>query len=336
MEVRAYHLKRDEQYRGLDIPKKRTLEGLRDALLELGHENPNVVVLTADLKYPTLVDKFAEEFPDRFVDVGVAEQNMMGIAAGLAACGKICFATTFAVFATTRACEQVRTDIAYPGLNVKIVGTAGGFSFGMGGVTHASTEDVAIMRNLPNMTVLAPADYLEAKLAVKAAALHGGPVYLRLGRSAEPIINKDSYNFEIGKAVKLREGKDITIFAYGSMVFEALRSADELIKDGIEARIINIHTIKPLDTEMVLDCARMTKAIITVEEHTLIGGLGSAVAQTLLEHSHRLRYRIPPFLSMGLADIFATEGNPDELRELYGLNAKAIAQKARILLEENR
>ncbi len=324
-----YHLKKDEQYQGLNIEKKMTRDAFARTLVRLAKEDERIVALSADLMYPTKLDIFAKQYPDRFFNLGVAEQDMMGVAAGLATCGKIPFVATFAVFATTRACEQIRTDIAYPKLNVKIVGTAGGFSFGMGGVTHASTEDIAIMRSIANMTVVVPADAMETEKAVESAVKYNGPLYIRIGRGAEPVIYKEDYQFEIGKSVTLREGRDITIISTGSMVFEALRAAEELSRDNIEARVINFHTIKPLDREAILKTARETKAIISVEEHTIIGGLGSAVSEVLAEAEIKTRFR-----RIGLPDIFAIPGHPDELRQKYGMNSIHIVSMARKLLSE--
>jgi len=322
-----YHLKKDEQYKGLDIEKRMTREAFGQTLARLGKEDARIVALTADLMYPTKLDIFAEKFPERFFNLGVAEQDMVGVAAGLATCGKIPFVATFAVFATTRACEQVRTDIAYPRLNVKIVGTAAGLSFGMGGVTHASTEDIAIMRSIANMTVIVPADAVEMEKAVEAAVKHEGPVYIRAGRGAEPIIYQKDYQFEIGKSVVVRKGNDLTFMATGAMVFETLRAAEELSQRGINAQVINFPTLKPIDGKAILKAAQETKAIVTTEEHTIIGGLGSAVAEVLAEAGAKVAFK-----RIGLPDIFAIPGHPDELRKKYGLDSTSIVDVAEKLL----
>lgn len=327
MQESEYHLKKDEQYRGLDIGKRMTREAFGETLVKLARKNENIVALTADLMYPTKLDKFAKEFPERFFNLGVAEQNMMGVAAGLATCGKIPFVTTFATFATSRALGQVRIDIAYTRLNVKIVGTAAGLSFAMGGMTHASTEDIAIIRSLANMIVIVPADALETEKATEAVVEYEGPIYLRLGRAAEPVIYEEDYEFKIGRSVILREGKDITLIATGAMVFEVLRASDELSKEGIQARVINIHTIKPIDKEAIIRAAKETKGIISVEEHNVIGGLGSAISEVLAEDGCGV-----PFKRLGLPDVFTIPGNPDDVRKRYGLNAADITQSTKKLL----
>lgn len=327
MQKSEYHLKKDEQYRGLEIEKRMSREAFGETLVKLGRKNEGIIALSADLMYPTKLDKFAKEFPERFFNLGVAEQNMMGVAAGLATCGKIPFVTTFATFATSRALGQVRIDIAYTRLNVKIVGTAAGLSFAMGGMTHASTEDIAIMRSIANMMVIVPADALETEKAVKAAVEYKGPVYLRLGRAAEPVIYKEDYEFEIGRAVTLKKGKDITLIATGAMVFEALRASDELLKEGVQARVINIHTIKPIDRQAIIRATKETRGIISVEEHNVIGGLGSAIAEVLAEDGSGV-----PFKRLGLPDVFTIPGNPDDVRIRYGLNAANITQGAKKLL----
>ncbi len=323
-----YHLARDEQYVWFDGPKALTREAWSRALVKIAKEHPEIVVLSADLMKATRADIFAEAFPERAFNVGVAEQDMLGIAAGLALCGKVPFVASFSVFALYRACEQVRTDVCYPKLNVKIVGIAGGLSFGMGGVTHATTEDISVARTWPNLVVLVPADAAETEKAVYAAVERQGPVFLRVGRAAEPVVYPEGCNeFEIGKAVTMRDGSDVTLIACGVQVFESLRAAETLATHGIHARVINMHTVKPLDREAVLSAARETGAILSVEENTIVGGLGSAVAEVLAE----ARLAVP-FLRIGMRDAFAVEGNPDYLRPLYGLDGPHIAAAAEDLV----
>jgi len=324
----AYHLTKDDQYRGREIEKAMTREAWSTTLVELAESRPEIVVLSADLMKATLASRFSDRFPDRSFNVGVAEQDLVGVAAGLALTGKIPVVATFAVFLLMRACEQVRTDVCYPKLNVKLIGTAGGFSFGLGGVTHATTEDLSIARTLPNMTVLAPADYAETCQAMRAAIDHPGPVYLRVGRSAEPVIYHSGCPFQIGRANVLRPGEDVSLLACGSMVFEALQAADILAGQGLTARVVDMHTLKPLDTSAVLSAAAESRAILTIEEHTVIGGLGSAVAETLAEAGVSVRFK-----RLGMADAFATEGNADYLRQVYGLHGEGIAREALALLE---
>jgi transketolase len=287
-------------------------------LAQLGAENKDIVVLDADLSKSTKTCDFAKAFPERFFDMGVAEQNMLGTAAGFAAAGKIPFASSFAIFAVGRAFEQIRNSIAYPKLNVKIAATHAGISVGEDGASHQSIEDIAIMRVLPNMTVIVPADGIETELAVKAAVAYKGPVYLRLGRLALPVLFDDSYKFEIGKANMVREGSDVTVIACGLMVGPALEAADKLAGENIGVRVINMHTIKPIDREAIEKAARETKAIVTAEEHNIIGGLGSAVAEVLTA-------TVPVVQEMvGVKDTFGESGPPAELLEKYGLNADAI------------
>lgn len=267
-----------------EVKKIATRESYGNALAELGAEFENLVVLDADLAAATKTGVFKKAFPDRHIDCGIAECNMMGIAAGLAATGKIPFASSFAMFAAGRAFEQVRNSICYPKLNVKIGATHAGISVGEDGATHQCNEDIALMRSIPGMVVINPSDDVEAKAAVRAAIEHEGPVYLRFGRLAVPVINeKPDYKFELGKGVVLREGKDVTIIATGLPVSECLAAADKLAADGIDAKVINIHTIKPLDEELVLAAAKETGKVVTVEEHSVIGGLGSAVCDVLSE-----------------------------------------------------
>ena len=306
--------------------KDRKLESPREAygktLVELGKEMPNLVVLDADLSVSTKTAEFAKAFPDRFINAGVAEQDMMGIAAGLATTGKVVFASTFAVFATGRAWEQVRVSIAYPRLNVKIVATHGGIVTGEDGVTHQATEDIAIMRVIPNLSVIVPADSIETKKAVRAAAGSFGPIYIRLPRINLPVLYKEDCEFKIGKAVTLKEGKDATIIATGIMVAHALDAAETLAGQGIDARVIDMHTIKPLDKEIIMAAGTETGAIVTVEEHSILGGLGSAVAEVLVEN------HFVPMARVGIKDMFAESGKPNELLEKYGLTAENIVKAA--------
>lgn len=302
-----------------DIKKIATRESYGNALVELGRKYKNLVVLDADLAGATKTGTFLKEFPERHIDCGIAECNMMGIAAGLAATGKVPFASTFAMFASGRAYEQIRNSIGYPHLNVKIGATHAGISVGEDGATHQCNEDLALMRAIPGMVVLNPADDIEAKAAVEAAYLHDGPVYLRFGRLAVPVINDNpDYKFEIGKGIILREGKDVTIAATGLCVWEAIKAAELLEKDGINAHVINIHTIKPLDEELIIESARKTGKVVTVEEHSIIGGLGSAVAEVLGE-------KMPTaILRIGIKDVFGESGPAPELIKKYGLDADSI------------
>ncbi len=296
-----------------------TRDGYGKALLELGEKNEQVVVLDADLSKSTKTAEFGKTYPDRFFNVGIAEQNLMGLAAGLSTTGKIPFASTFAMFATGRAFEIIRNSIGYPKLNVKICATHAGITVGEDGASHQALEDIACMRVIPNMTVIVPSDGPETIEAVKAAAEYYGPIYLRLGRSGVPTINDGpDYQFEIGKGVTLREGKDITIIATGIMVSEALIAAERLKEKGIEARVINIHTIKPLDDELIVKAAKETGAVITAEEHNIIGGLGSAVAEVLSEKAP------VPMKRIGVKDTFGESGKPKELMEKYGLTGDEI------------
>lgn len=306
----------------------RKLETTKDAygkaLVELGKEMTNVVVLDADLSCSTKTSAFCKVFPDRFVNCGVAEQDMIGTAAGLAVSGKIAFASTFAVFGAGRAWDQVRVSIAYPRSNVKIVVTHGGITVGEDGPTHQALEDIAIMRALPNMIVIVPSDSIETFEAVKASAKYYGPVYMRLGRPAVPVISDIAgRKFEIGKSVLFREGKDIAIIACGIMVSAALDAADELAKEGISARVINMHTIKPMDKDAVIKAAKETGAIVTAEEHSVIGGLGSAVSEITSEE-----YPVP-VVKVGVEDTFAESGKPADLLEKYGLTSKDIVSAAK-------
>ncbi len=306
---------------------KSTRDAYGEALVELGKSNKNVVVLDADVSKATRTKKFAEQFPGRFFNCGCAEQNMMGVAAGLSLTGKIPFASTFAVFATCRALDQVRNTIAYPRLNVKIVATHGGITVGADGPSHQSLEDMAIMRAIPNMIVIVPADAIETKKAVKESVKYEGPIYIRLGRAEVPIVtNKDS-PFAIGEANVIQEGDDITIIACGIMVAVSLEAAQLLEKEGIKAKVVNMHTIKPIDEDLIIKVARETKAIVVAEEHNIIGGLGSAVAEILCN-------KIPtPFEQVGMRDTFAESGKPEELLAKHGLTANTIVDVARKVLK---
>lgn len=307
-----------------EVKKIATRESYGNALAELGAEYENLVVLDADLAAATKTGIFKKAFPDRHIDCGIAECNMMGIAAGLATTGKIPFASSFAMFAAGRAFEQVRNSIGYPKLNVKIGATHAGISVGEDGATHQCNEDIALMRTIPGMVVINPADDVEAKAAVRAAIEHEGPVYLRFGRLAVPVINDTpDYKFELGKGVVIREGKDVTIIATGLPVSECLAAADKLAADGIDAKVINIHTIKPLDEDLVVKAAKETGKVVTVEEHSVIGGLGSAVCDVLSE-------KCPTqVMKIGINDTFGESGPAVELIKKYGLDADSIYEKVK-------
>ena len=307
-----------------NIVEKSTRDAYGECIVEIGKQNKNVVVLTADLMHSNKLEEFKKQFPERFFNFGMAEQNMVGAAAGLATCNKIPFVSTFACFASMRACEQIRTDIAYPKLNVKIVVTHGGITMGAGGTTHHATEDIAIMRSIANMTVIVPSDAVETKKAIKAAIKYLGPVYIRLGRDADPIVNTQNYEYKIGKASILREGKDVVIIAMGRMVAESLEAAIQLERDGIKAGVINMHTIKPIDKEAIIEAVRKTKFIVTVEEHNIVGGLGSAVAEVIAEEQRCCFVR-----RIGIPDIFVTIGSYEDLLSKYNLNGKGIAEQIR-------
>jgi transketolase len=299
-----------------------------EALVELGTQNEKIVVLDADLAHATTTCMFADQYPNRFYNVGIAEQNLMGVAAGLSQTGLIPFASTFALFGAGRAYEQVRNTICYPKLNVKIAVTHSGVTVGEDGGSHQSVEDLALMRVVPNMTVLVPCDANEVKKAVAAAAALEGPVYLRIARPPAPVFTEINAPFTVGKANLLRNGKDVTLIATGLMVYQALEAADELAKNGIDAAVVNMHTLKPFDNEMVVKMAAQTGRIITVEEHSVIGGLGSAVAEVLSEKvSGGCRFK-----RIGLEDCFGQSGTPDELLKIYGLTAENIAKAAKTLM----
>ncbi|MFZ5632800.1 MAG: transketolase family protein [Bacillota bacterium] len=300
-----------------------TREAYGKALAELGGKNSRVVVLDADLSKSTKTADFAGVFPERFFNMGIAEQNLIGTAAGFAAAGKIPFASTFAVFATGRAFEQIRNSVAYTRLNVKIAATHAGVTVGEDGGSHQSVEDIAVMRSLPNMTVFVPADEAETYGAVEAAAEMEGPVYIRLGRAGAPPVHGEGFRFVPGRAVVLREGADAAIIAAGIMVPAALEAAAALAREGIEARVISMHTIKPLDVEAVIKAARETGALVTAEEHSVIGGLGGAVCEAVCENAPA------PVRRVGLPDVFGESGTPDELLNKFGLTPAAIANAVR-------
>ncbi len=305
------------------MAKTATREAYGQALAEFG-DTYDIVVLDADLSKSTKTDTFKKKFPDRFFNTGIAEANMMSTAAGLAACGKIVFASSFAMFAAGRAFEQIRNGICYPKLNVKIGATHAGISVGEDGATHQCLEDIGIMRTIPNMVILNPADKAESILAVEAAIKHEGPVYLRFGRLAvQDIFDRETYKFEIGKGVELVSGSDVTIIATGLMVPEALAAAEQLKAEGISARVINMATIKPIDAEIITKAAKETGAIVTAEEHNVIGGLGSAVAEVLCDTCP------VPMKRVGTQDVFGQSGKPAELLELYGLTAENIVKQAK-------
>jgi len=301
-----------------------------EALVELGKKNKNLVVLDADLSKSTKTIKFANEFPDRFFEMGIAEANMMSTAAGLASCGKIPFASTFAVFATGRVYDQVRMDIAYSNTNVKIFATHGGISVGKDGVSHQMLEDIALMRVLPNMTIIAPSDATQTKKIVYLMAEYVGPMYARVGRADAPLIysEKDIENIKIGEGITVEDGSDITFISSGTMVEPALEARKELSKKGIDARVVDMHTIKPLDANLVLKCTNDTNAIITAEEHSIIGGLGAAVAEIIAEKNIDIK-----FLRMGIKDVFCESGAPADLLEKYELNEKYMIKNAKNLLK---
>lgn len=310
-----------------DVIKKATRDGYGEALVELMDEYPNLVVLDADLAAATKSGMFKKAHPERFFDCGIAEGNMMGVAAGLAAAGMLPFASSFAMFATGRAYEQVRNSIGYPHLNVKIGGSHAGISVGEDGATHQCCEDIALMRIIPGMTVVNPADYYEMKAAVKAIAAYNGPVYVRLGRLAIETINDESYQFELGKGVTLRDGKDITIVATGLMVGESLKAAEQLAEAGIDARVINIHTIKPIDAELLRKAAAETGHIVTAEEHSIIGGLGDAVCEAIRENP-------VPVTKIGVNDRFGYSGPAVDLLKDFGLCADHVVEVVKEVLKK--
>ncbi len=305
------------------MEKQATREAYGQALEELGAVHQDVVVLDADLSKSTKTSMFQSKYPERFFNAGIAEQNLMGLAAGFAAAGKVPFASTFAVFATGRAYDQIRNSICYPRLNVKIAATHAGITVGEDGGSHQALEDINLMRGLPNMTVLVPADGPEAKNAVKAAAEYEGPVYIRLGRSGVPTITDADAPFVIGKGRVMREGSDVTLIGCGMMVAKALEAADALAEEDVSAAVIDMSTIKPIDRELIVEWAKKTGAIVTAEEHNIIGGLGSAVAEVLVEEA------LVPMERVGIEDVFGESGTGGELVEKYRLTAEHIVEKAK-------
>lgn len=307
-----------------DVKRIATREAYGNALAELGAEHENLVVLDADLAGSTKTGVFRKAFPERHINCGIAEGNMMSVAAGLAATGKVVFASSFAMFASGRAYEQIRNSIGYPGLNVKIGATHAGISVGEDGATHQCNEDIALMRSIPGMVIINPSDAVEASAAVKAVYEHEGPAYLRFGRLAVPVINdRPDYEFQIGKGVVLREGKDVTIFATGLEVAEVMEAVKLLEADGIDAKVVNIHTIKPIDRELVVSSAKETGKVVTVEEHSVIGGLGSAVCDVLSEEAPT------KVLKIGINDVYGESGPALELIKKYGLDAEGIYKKVK-------
>ncbi len=310
------------------VKKIATRESYGNMLTELAEEYPNLVVLDADLAAATKTGIFKKAYPNRFFDCGIAEENMMGVAAGLSLVGKIPFVSSFAMFAAGRAFEQVRNSIGYPHLNVKIGATHAGITVGEDGATHQCNEDIALMRTIPGMVVMCPSDDIEAKAAVRAAIEYEGPVYLRFGRSAVPVINdKPDYHFEIGKGTVVRPGKDVTIVATGICVDSAIGAAEKLAQDGIDAEVINICTIKPLDEELIIASAKKTGKVVTVEEHSVIGGLGSAVCDCLAEKAPTLVKKV------GIYDVFGESGSAAALLEKYGLDAEGVYRSVKEFCE---
>ena len=305
----------------LSEKKIATRQSYGEELAKLGEENSNIVVLDADLSSATKTNIFAQKFPDRFINVGIAEQNLMGVAAGRSTFGKIPYASTFAVFAAGRSYEQIRNSIAYPKLNVKICATHAGITVGEDGATHQMLEDLSLMRSLPNMTVLCTSDDVQTRWAVRAISEFEGPVYLRLCRMATPVIYPKNEQFEIGKGVQIGDGTDASIIATGVVVSEAIKAMEELKKQGINVRVIDMHTIKPIDRELIIKCAKETKKIITVEDHSIIGGLGSSVCEAL---SDELPTKV---IRMGINDVFGRSGNAEELIRYYKIDSTAIVNK---------
>ena len=308
------------------VEMKKTREGFGRALVDLGARDPRIVVLVGDLTESTMVNFFAERYPDRFIEVGVAEQNMTGIAAGLAAMGKIPFFATYGAFASCRAADQVRVTVAYTNLNVKIGGAHGGISVGPDGATHQAMEEFSIIRSIPNMSLIVPCDYWETYKATLAAAKHVGPVYLRFGREDVPVVTSEDTPFTFGKGEVFAEGRDLTLIGCGVMVYEALRARETLAEAGISARVVDLHTIKPIDRELIERCARETGAIVTAEEHQVNGGLGGAVAEVVVR-SHPV-----PMEFVAVMDRFGQSGKPAELMDAFGLRAKNIVAAAERVL----
>jgi len=309
---------------------KKTREGFGKALVELGESNPQVVVLVGDLSESTMVNFFAEKFPERFIQVGVAEQNMMTVAAGLSLVGKIPFLSTYGAFASCRSLDQVRVTLCYGQLNVKIGGAHGGISVGPDGATDQAMEEISIMRAMPNMTMIVPADFQQTRKATLAAAAMHGPVYIRFGRENVPVVTSVDTPFELGRGIEMAPGGDLAIIACGVMVYEALVAREELLKEGIEARVINLHTLKPLDTEIIVKAARETGALVTAEEHQVHGGLGGAVAECTA------RMHPVPVEMVAVYDRFGQSGKPDELMAAFGLKSKDVVARAHDVLKRKR
>lgn len=300
--------------------KKATRQSYGEALLELGKENEQIVVFDADLASATKTNLFAKEFPNRFFDMGIAEQNMISTAAGMATCGKIPYASTFAVFAAGRAYDQIRNSVCYPKLNVKICATHAGITVGEDGATHQMIEDISLMRTLPNMTVISTSDDIQTKWAVKEISKINGPVYLRLSRLATPVIYDENQKFEIGKAVQIGEGTDATIFATGVTVSEALKAQEELKMKGIDVRVVDVHTIKPIDRDIIVKCAKETKRLISIEDHNIIGGLGSAISEVLTDE-----YPVK-LTRLGINDTFGKSGKATELMKYFGITDEDLVK----------
>lgn len=298
-----------------------TRQSYGETLVELGKENEKIVVLDADLAGATKTNLFAKEFPDRFFDIGIAEANMLGTAAGLATCGKIPYASTFAVFAAGRGYDQIRNSICYPKLNVKICATHAGITVGEDGATHQMLEDISLMRTLPNMTVISPSDDTQTRWVIREISKINGPVYVRLARLATPVIYEENQGFELGKAIQIGEGTDGTVFATGVTVAEAIKAQEELKTQGINIRVVDVHTIKPIDREMIIKCAKETKKLVSIEDHSIIGGLGSAISEVLTEEYPVKLER------MGMQDVFGKSGKAEVLMEYFGLTSKAIIEK---------
>ncbi len=309
------------------VEMRKTREGFGRALVELGEENPDIVVLVGDLSGSTMVNFFEEAFPERFFNVGIAEQNMMNIAAGLAAKDKIPFLATYGAFASCRAADQIRVTVCYSDLNVNIGGAHGGISVGKDGATHQAMEEISIMRSMPNMRLIVPCDFWETKKATKAIAAIPHPCYIRFGRENVPVITDEDTLFEFGKGYILREGGDLSIFACGVMVYEALEAADELSNENIDARVINLHTIKPIDREIIVKAASETGAVVTAEEHQIYGGFGSAIAEVIVQEQP------VPMEFVAVQDRFGVSGNPEQLMERFGLKSRNIVEKAKTVLK---
>ena len=298
-----------------------TRESYGKTLVELGKENEKLVVLDADLAGATKTNLFAKEYPNRFFNMGIAEANMLATAAGLATCGKIPYASTFAIFAAGRGYDQIRNSICYPKLNVKICATHAGITVGEDGATHQMLEDISLMRTLPNMTVISPSDDTQAKWIIREISKINGPVYVRLARLATPVIYEENQKFEIGKAIQMGEGTDGTVFATGVTVAEAIKAQEQLKAQGIDIRVVDVHTIKPIDKDKIVQCAKETKKLVSVEDHSVIGGLGSSISEVLTEEYPTKLERI------GMQDMFGKSGKAEELMEYFGLTAKAIVEK---------